>query len=114
MNYTEPPYKSGTIVKEIELTKRTTFVRVFDGVNSGQMGGWVMKAEDIAGLTPTQIQTKFALPHLPNQVTDVVLEAGTKIRIGVVNPLFGHRGGGIQYDLIGQRIGKFINARPLK
>lgn len=113
MNYTEPPYKPGTLVQEIELTENTTFVRVFDGVNSGQAGGWIMKAEDIAGLTPAQIQAKFALPNLPNQVTDVVLEAGTKIRTGVVNPLFGHQGGGIQFDLMGQRVGEFINARPL-
>lgn len=114
MGYTEPPYKPGTIVKEIELTETTTFVRLFDGVNSNQAGGWLMKAEDIAGLTPAQIQAKFALPHLPNQVTDVVLEAGSKIRTGVVNPLFGHAGGGTQFDLMGQYIGEFINARPVQ
>ncbi len=39
MNYTEPPHKPGTIVKEIELTEKTTFVRVFDNVNSQQAGG---------------------------------------------------------------------------
>jgi hypothetical protein len=113
MNYTEPPYKPGTIVKEIELTDKSTFVRVFDGVNSGQTGGWIMKAEDILGLSPKQIQAKFALPHTPTQVTDVVLEAGTKLRTGIVDPLFGQPGGGIQFDLMGQRVGQFINARPL-
>lgn len=113
MNYTEPPYKPGTIVKEIELTDKSIFVRVFDGVNSGQAGGWIMKAEDIVGLSPKQIQAKFALPHTPTQVTDVVLEASTKLRTGIVNPLFGQPGGGIQFDLMGQRAGQFINARPL-
>ncbi len=65
-----------------------------------------MKADDVAGLSPSQIQAKFALPHTPTHVTDVIIDAGTKLRTGVVNPLFGHKGGGIQFDLIGQRIGQ--------
>ncbi len=53
----KPPYKPGTIVKEIELTENTTFVRVYDNMpdGSGMYGGWVMKAEDIEGLTPLEI-----------------------------------------------------------
>jgi hypothetical protein len=74
-----------------------------------------MNAKDIEGLTPKQIQDKFALPNTPKYVCDVELEAGTHIRVGEVNPLDGWgTGGGIQYDLIGQRIGKFINERPLE
>lgn len=113
MNYTEPPDKLNTMVVESELYEKTTFIRVFDGVNSGQVEGWLIKAEDIAGLTPSQIQAKFALTHAPTQVTDVVLEVGTKLRTGIANPLFGHAGGGIQFDLMGQRVGSFVNARPL-
>ena len=63
-------------------------------------GGWVMKAEDIAGLTPQEIQNKFALPNTPKYICDVNLEAGTRLRTGEVNPLFGFHGGGQQYDLI--------------
>ena len=114
MGYDNPPYKPGTTVNEIKLTQKTTFVRVYDGEISGQFGGWVMKAKDIQGLTPSQIQDKFALPSTPKYITDVVLPEGTVIREGVVNPLEGWgTGGGIQYDLMGQRIGEFVNPRPL-
>ena len=113
----KPPYKPGTIVKEIELTENTTFVRVYDNTpdGSGMYGSWLMKAEDIEGLTPLEIQNKFALPNTPKYVCDVELEAGTHIRVGEVNPLEGWgSGGGTQYDLIGQRIGDFKNERLLE
>ena len=115
MGYEHPPYQLGTKVSEIRLTKKTTFVRVYDGETSGQFGGWMMQAEDIQGLTASQIQDKFALPSTPKYITDVILPEGTVIRKGIVNSLedWG-TGGGIQYDLMGQRIGEFVNPRPLE
>ena len=113
----KPPYKQGTIVKEIELTRNTIFVRVYDNApdGSGMYGSWLMKAEDIRGLTPSEIKDKFALPNIPKYVCDVELEAGTHIRMGEVNPLDGWgSGGGTQYDLIGQRIGNFKKERLLE
>ena len=113
----KPPYKPGTLVKEIELTENTTFVRVYDNMpdGSGMYGSWVMKADDIKGLTPLEIQNKFDLPNTPKYVCDVELEDGTHIRVGEVNPLDGWgNGGGTQYDLIGQRIGDFKNERLLE
>lgn len=78
-------------------------------------GGWIMRPEDIEGLTPLQIQEKFALPSTPKYVCDVELEAGTHLRVGEVNPLEGWgKGGGTQYDLIGQRVGNFTNERVLE
>ncbi|MCC5804382.1 ribonuclease YeeF family protein [Rossellomorea vietnamensis] len=113
MGYNEPPYKTGTLAHEIELTEKSTFVRVYDGENSGMYGGWFMKGDDIKGLTPAQIQEKFALPITPKFVADVELDVGTRIRTGTVNPLFGFEGGGQQFDLMGQRVGNFTNPRPL-
>ena len=113
----KPPYKPGTLVKEIELIENTTFVRVYDNMpdGSGMYGSWVMRAYDIEGLTPLEIQNKFALPNTPKYVCDVELEAGTHIRVGEVYPLDGWgNGGGTQYDLIGQRIGNFKNERLLE
>ena len=68
--------------------------------------------EDIGGLTPQEIQNKFALPNIPKYICDVNLEAGTRLRTGEVNPLFGFDGGG-QYDLIinGKNVGTFTNER---
>lgn len=109
-----PPYKPGTDVREIVLQEDTTFVRVYDNRpdGSGMYGSWIMRAEDIEGLTPSQIKDKFALPSLPKYVCDVELRAGTHLRIGEVNPIkeWGN-GGGTQFDLIGQITGEFKNER---
>lgn len=74
-----------------------------------------MKAEDIAGLTPQEIQNKFTLPNTPKYVCDVYLEAGTRLRTGEVNPLFGLDGRGQQNNLIinGRNVGLFTNERLL-
>lgn len=109
----ENPYLEGTKVYEITLAKNTNFVRVFSS-ESNMAGGWVMKAEDIQGLTAQQIQQKFSLPSVPTSVCDVELKAGDTIRMGLAGPLFGQPGGGIQYDLMGRWIGTFTNSRPLQ
>ena len=101
------PYKTRTVVQNITLTEDTKFVRVYDGVNSSLEGGWVMRAEDIKGLTPKQIQAKFALEYEPKYIGEVELKAGDTIRLGEVGPNFGFDGGGIQIDLQQQWIGDF-------
>lgn len=89
MGYSNPPYKPRTMVDEIELKENITFVRVYDGEVSGMYGDWVMKAEDIKGLTSEQIQDKFALPVIPKYIVDVNLEQETHLKTGIVNPLEG-------------------------
>ncbi len=115
-NY-KPPYKYGTSVKEIVLIEDKTFVRVYDKTpkGSGMYGNWILEKSDIDGLSPTEIQNKFALPNTPKYICDVKLKAGTRIRKGIANQVeeWGS-GGGTQYDLIGQRIGEFINERLLE
>lgn len=106
-DYDEPPYLPGTIVQDIHLLDSHTFVRVYDGENSKLYGGWVMKPADVKGLTPVEIQNKFALPFTPKYVGEVVLPEGSNIRVGIANELFGYPGGGTQFDLKGQMIGDF-------
>ena len=101
------PYKEKTVVQNITLTEDTKFVRVYDGVNSNLEGGWVMRAEDIKGLTPKEIQAEFALEYEPIFIGEVELKAGDTIRLGEVGPNFGYDGGGIQIDLQQQWIGDF-------
>ncbi|GEM_PF-611084 len=112
--YTEPPYAPGKTVLEFELAETTKFVRVYDGVNSEMRGQWFMKAEDIAGLTPKQIQNKFALPTEPKYIVDLELPAGANIRCGEANSLFGYSGRGVQFDMKGQYIGEWVNSRLLQ
>ena len=101
------PYKEKTVVQNITLTEDTKFVRVYDGVNSNLEGGWFMRAEDIKGLTPKEIQAEFALEYEPIFIGEVELKAGDTIRLGEVGPNFGYDGGGIQIDLQQQWIGDF-------
>ena len=101
------PNKEKTVVQNITLTEDTKFVRVYDGVNSNLEGGWVMRAEDIKGLTPKEIQAEFALEYEPKFIGEVELKAGDTVRLGEVGPNFGFDGGGIQIDLQQQWIGDF-------
>lgn len=115
MGYDNPPYLPKSKVQVIELQEDTKFCRVYDGENSGMYGGWVMKQSDLEGLTPEEIQDKFALPQKPIKICDVTIPAGTTMRTGLCNPLEGWgKGGGVQFDLMGQRVGKFDNERDLQ
>ncbi|MBQ2644660.1 hypothetical protein IJG14_03700 [bacterium] len=115
MNYDNPPYLPKSKVQHIELNEDTKFCRVYDGDVSGMYGGWVMKQSDVEGLTPEEIQDKFALPATPVKICDVTIPAGTKMRTGLCNPLKGWgSGGGVQFDLMGQRVGNFDNERDIQ
>ncbi|MEA4974025.1 MAG: hypothetical protein VB119_12780 [Candidatus Metalachnospira sp.] len=74
-----------------------------------------MKAEEIEGITPKQIQNKFVLPQVPKYVCDANIPAKTTIRCGIVGPQteFGGLGGGVKFDLMQQMVGTFTNSRLL-
>jgi len=80
----QAPYFPNTQILEVSTSQPTQFVRVFGG-ESRQSGGWVMRAEDIQGLTPQQIAAKFSLPQVPTMVTDVTVPAGVRLNVSVAN-----------------------------
>lgn len=91
-------------------------MRVFaEGVNNPS-GAWMMRLEDIQGLSPSQIQEQFDLPALPTSIVDVVPPTGTSIRTGTVNNYnFGGDGGRIQYQIMDEYdFSWFSNERSLK
>ncbi|MEY4589580.1 MAG: hypothetical protein RL497_1656 [Pseudomonadota bacterium] len=92
-----PPYKPGTEVYEFVTAKEQIYVRVHGDNNMNST--WMMKLSEIEGLNAAQIQSKFALPSQPKYVSEVYVPAGTKIRAGEANPIFGGTGGGLQYEL---------------
>ncbi|WP_429590365.1 hypothetical protein [Variovorax sp. PvP013] len=97
-NY-KPSYMPGTQILEFTTTTETKFVRVSGG-QSQATANWVMKAEDIAGLSPAQIAAKFALPAVPMNVGDVTIPPGIKLQASVANGiLLGNNpgGGGVQF-----------------
>lgn len=64
-----------------------------EGVNRSQ-GSWLMKLSDIQGLTPAQIQDKFALPYAPTHYCYVNVPAGVQMYTGVAAPVVGWGNGG--------------------
>jgi hypothetical protein len=106
------PY-SGKTVREFVTGTETQFVRVHGPSNKAR--SWMMRADDIEGLTPAQIRDKFALPDLPTMVSEVHVPIGTKVRVGKVAPQPGWgQGGAMQYELL-ERIPEdcFKNTREL-
>ena len=94
----EPPYKPGTRVTEFTSTVDDVYVRVHGETNKAR--SWMMKLEAIEGLTPQQIQSKYALPEVPTFMSEVHVPAGTRVRIGKVNPVFDGIGNATQYELL--------------
>jgi hypothetical protein len=110
----KPPYAPGTSVSTQTTTQAEGgFVRVYtEGVTNPE-GAWIMEASEIQGLTPAQIQDKFALPNLPNKVVDVVVPKGAKIETSTAGFVEGWgQGGGAQVKLL-DRGATFSNPRPL-
>jgi filamentous hemagglutinin len=124
----EAPFLSGTSIVAIEVEQGARFVRVFGG-DSRQNGTWIMRVEDVVGLTPEQIASKYALPQVPTRITDVQLPPGTKLEVsmaGAISPgasrgvFTGDNGGGggVQFQIKVTREEMspfwFVNERPWK
>ena len=109
-----PPYAAGTQARDIALQNDRVFVRVHGEGN--QARSWMMRPHEIEGLTPQQIQNRFALPELPAYVSDVHAPAGTRIRVGTVGEQSGWgTGGATQYELLDRLpFSAFQNRRPLQ
>ncbi|MDM7943954.1 MAG: DUF637 domain-containing protein, partial [Hydrogenophaga sp.] len=120
------PFVPGSSIVEIEIEQGAKFVRVFGG-DSPQGGTWIMRADDVVGLTPQQIASKYALPQVPTKITDVRLPSGVKIEASVAGAISPNAsqgvftgdnggGGGVQFQI--RYTGKlpsdwFVNERPL-
>ena len=49
-----------------------------------QARSWIMRADEIEGVTPLQIKNEFALPAIPKYISAVYVPAGTSLRVGRV------------------------------
>ncbi|WP_283190195.1 hemagglutinin repeat-containing protein [Pseudomonas sp. PMCC200344] len=98
-----PPYDTGSQVRTFTTTADVQFARV-STVDNPQ-GAFLVRADEIAGMTPLQIQQHLALPKIPTQIADVTVPAGTNMQVGRVaaQPAFGADAkGGVQYQLLDQ------------
>ena len=109
----DPPYLDGTEVKYIKYETDQRFVRVYSSKGK-QVSSWIMKYEDIEGLTAREIKIKYSLPDEPYYITDVRVPSGTEIETGIVNALFGGDSGAQHYNLLGQEKAEwFYNKRKI-
>jgi outer membrane autotransporter protein len=84
-------------VPEIMPSQPLYFVRFYTGTDP--RGPWVMRAAEVRGLTPQQIQNRFALPAVPTNITMVVVPANlVPLWTGIAGPItqFGASGGAQQ------------------
>ena len=93
--------------KKIELTEDTEFVRFFNPSKKGRAeGSWMMRWDDVKGLSPRQIKNKFALEFEPTHIAKVSVPKGAKMRKSIAGPIENWgEGGGLQYYLL-NRVGK--------
>ena len=95
----QPSHMPGTSITEFTSPVPTQFVRVSGG-NSDPTANWIMRAEDIAGLTPTQIASRFSLQTVPTQVGPVTIPAGQPLQASVASGILrgdNPGGGGVQF-----------------
>ena len=93
----EPPFSTGSQVREFKTNKELDFVRVF---TDREKGGFMVRAEEISGMTPAEIQKHLALDAVPTHMIDVKVPPHTPMLTGYVGPQpqFGFTStGGIQY-----------------
>lgn len=95
----DPPYKNNSKVFILKTQKKENFVRLYDGEKTKLSGRWIMRENDIRGMSAKQIKNKFALPTTPKYIAKVTVPANTQIRFGVVGKNYRHSGGGKQYEL---------------
>jgi hypothetical protein len=109
-----PPYTEGSRTRDIVLIKDRVLARVHGEGN--QARSWTMRQEEIEGLSAPEIKDKFALPELPEYVSDVNVPKNTRLRVGTTGRQDGWgEGGGTQYELM-DRIPEenFVNRRRLE
>ncbi len=101
--YSEPAYAKGTTVTQYRTTMKQKFVRVFNPKNGNSpMGKWMMKESEIQGLSPEQIQQRFALPgqNAPSEILEVEVPAGTLMQVGYAGTNAWGTGGGVQFEVM--------------
>ena len=76
------------------------YVRLYRPPDTNAVGGWIMRASAVRGLTPEQLRDRFALPFLPTNITNVPVPGGTCLLSGIAGPIVGWGNGGAQQTLL--------------
>jgi RsiW-degrading membrane proteinase PrsW (M82 family) len=110
------PYDTNQSVETFSTTQDITLARV--STTENPEGAFLVHPDDIAGMSPEQIQQNLALPKVPTQISNVNVPAGTNMQLGYAarQPVFsGAPGGAPQYQLLDQLpSSNFETPRPLQ
>ena len=67
---------------------------------NNQVGTFVARSEDVAGLSPVELQAKFSLKYEPTKISDLTIPAGTPMRTGQVASNFKGQEGVRQFEIL--------------
>lgn len=100
MGYNLPPVAENTKVYNVEAGNYD-YARVFkEGVNNAR-SPFILRADDIKGLSATEIAEKYALPQVPDSVVYPHIPSDTPLEVSIVGPQesWGTIGGDAQYAI---------------
>ena len=100
MGYNLPPAAKDTKVYNVEAGN-FEYARVFkEGVNNPK-SPFIMRADDIKGLSAAEIAEKYALPQVPDRIVFPQIPADTPLEVSIVGPqeIWGTIGGEVQYAI---------------
>ena len=80
----KPPYLSSVPPREFTTAADLDFVRVHGPTN--QEGVWMVRANEIEGMSPVQIKDHLALKYAPTHISPVTVSEGAPMRVGRVGP----------------------------
>ena len=100
MGYDLPPVAAGTKVYNV-AAGNFQYARVFkDGVNKPK-SPFILRADDIQGLSAIEIAEKYALPQTPDKIVYPKIPSDVPLEISIVGPqeAWGTLGGDAQYAI---------------
>lgn len=100
MGYDLPPVAAGTKVYNVEAGNHQ-YARVFkEGVNKPK-SPFILRADDIKGLSAAEIAEKYALPQVPDKIVYPKIPSDTPLEVSIVGPQesWGTLGGDAQYAI---------------
>lgn len=107
----KPPYVANTDAVQFATDKPTDYVRYYykDPATGkdNQSSTWMVRAEDVQGLSPEQVASKYSLGYIPNMKVDITVPAGQTTRASTASDIqYGNGiggnggGGGVQFEVL--------------
>lgn len=100
MGFDKPPIAENTIAYTVEAGNHS-YSRVFlEGYNN-PMSSFIVRTDEISGLSAEEIAQKLALSKVPNRIVSVDLPPSTPLEVSIVGPQpdWGTIGGDIQFAI---------------